>query len=77
MYSSGGIVKSVPGRSRSTKRGDCPDEMLEGAVVWVRRVSMLSTSKAVVELSTEPGMKWSSGAAMGGAGMYEMGCGIE
>jgi hypothetical protein len=47
--------------------------MLEGAVVLVGRVSMLSTSKVLFELSTDPGMKWSTGAAVGGAGIYETG----
>ena len=41
-YSSGGTVRSVPGLSKSRRRGDWPDDALEDAVVLVCLVLILS-----------------------------------
>jgi hypothetical protein len=45
--------------------------MLDGAVVFVVLVSILSTSNALFELSTEPGMNWSTGEMGGGGAKYD------
>ena len=69
MYSSGGTFMSVPGRRRSTSRGDWPDETLDGAVILVALVSTLSASNMLLPLSNELGVNRSVGE-MGGPSMY-------
>jgi hypothetical protein len=44
--------------------------MLEAAVVLLGLVSILSLSKELCELSTEPGANWAAGEMGGGPSMY-------
>lgn len=69
MYSSGGTLRSVPGKRRSMMRGDWPEETLEAAVVLLGLVSMLSASNIVLGDSTEADMKWSMMGDIGGGAM--------
>ena len=68
-YSSGGMFMSVPGRSRSTRRGDFPEETLDGAVFFVRHVPVLSESNMSMLLSAEPVVKLSTGEMGDGPNM--------
>jgi hypothetical protein len=54
-------VRSVPGCRRSTSRGDCPDETLEGPVALLWRVLMLSEPNVLCEPAREPGTNESTG----------------
>jgi hypothetical protein len=61
LYSSGGTLRSVPGIRRSTSRGDCPEETLDGAVGRLCLVLMLSEPKVLCDPASEPGAKESTG----------------
>jgi hypothetical protein len=54
LYSSGGALRSVPGSRRSTRRGDCPEDTLEGPVAFLFLDLMLFEPCVLCEPAREP-----------------------
>ena len=68
-------MRSVPGNRRSTRRGDCPDDTLEGAVVLVCIVLILSSLNKLCGPPKELGAYDSTGEIGCGATMKGDDCG--